>query len=140
MATQILGAMLASAGVLWFFVLGLKPGEFFSDANSVRLMMGCVLFIGGLIVTAIGRLESAVHEPPEFAGRTNWLSVLFLYLPLLVAGALFALWYFWGDSDTFKRLRGEQPAIEAPEEPGEAELGAPAPLPAADGDALPAAE
>ena len=140
MATQILGALLASAGVLWFFVLGLKPGEFFSDANSVRLLLGAILFIGGLLVTAVGRLEAAVHEPPEFAGRTNWLSMLFMWLPILVAAALFSLWYFGAESDMLKRLRGEQPVIEAPQEAGEAELGAPGQLPAPDGEALPTAE
>jgi hypothetical protein len=89
MATQVLGTLVAVAGLLWFaFSLTLDRA---GQQQAVLSLWGVVGFVGGLFLWALGRIECAISPPQGQGKRGGGWPLLPALVVLLAVAVLLAL-------------------------------------------------
>lgn len=79
MATQLLGGLVAVAGIALFFITAGRAGQ-----QPMLPLTGVVTFIGGLNLWAVGRVERALRPLAANAKGGGFLSLLLLFLIVVV--------------------------------------------------------
>jgi hypothetical protein len=92
MASQILGALAAIAGVLYLFVVFVRKGCIFQE--PMLWLTGVVLLMAGLLLGALGRIESAIQPLAASNPPPRVLAVVLVGSVLVVAVALVVIWFF----------------------------------------------
>jgi hypothetical protein len=91
MGTQILGLLVVAAGFVLLFVSFSKGGR----DEYLQYLLSAVVILGGFVLGALGRIESALRSQTERVYRRSFLSHILLWLPLAIIAALAAAWYLW---------------------------------------------
>ena len=88
MVTQIVGALLCIAGIVWlgFTLTVLKVRN--EQTEALMVLMGVIGFVGGLLLWGLGRIECAISPSPDKAKTSGVLSVVLLLVILLAVASV----------------------------------------------------
>ncbi len=106
MGSQVLGSLVILAGIFFLVVAGSNRGA----QEAVSWLTGVVIILSGLLLGALGRIQTAIQESAGREQRGKWLPALLLCLPLLIAVAGALLWFFWSSGPAPAR----RPQLQGP--------------------------
>jgi hypothetical protein len=91
MSSQILGSLLTIAGIFVLLAAVSKGGK----DEALYWLMSAVVIVGGLLLGALGRIESALRAHSDRELRRSWFAGVLLWLPLIIVLLLALAWFFW---------------------------------------------